>query len=195
MSSLQYDSTMKPLMHVTVDTNLSSLACYDDIVNDCLAPSARELEFNFQVEWANACKQECVASGKVVESERLNLRRRKGDEPIENSDQDVPREGKDGSSEELLKDPLIWFGVLVPPSLRHSQQMFKKGMYITYIAGKIPHHFNSSSKGSIYSVCNEILTDFSDILLHAVHVVHAVRWKVNSFPPHNKYTLDSLLAL
>ena len=125
MSSLQYDCTMKPMVKVTMDTNCNSLSCYEDLVNHCQAPSAGELQLDFHVEWDSKGRRDSSVSKSMSEHvDEVSMRRRRG-EAIE----DVLTEGNGGGGK-VLKDPLLWFGVLVPPSLRRSQQLFKQGTFM-----------------------------------------------------------------
>lgn len=130
VSSLQYDCNMKPLVKVSVETNSSSSSSYDDLISHSQVPSKGMLQLDFDLEWTNP-ERKCIGkSERVGDSdgmEEASVRRRKVEESIE----EVPMEKRDtdgGGGEEMLKDPLLWFGVLVPQSLRHSQQLFKQGI-------------------------------------------------------------------
>lgn len=72
----------------------------------------------------------CMGKG-GREEEKTVLRQRKGEELV--SIEDVPREEVKEEKEVPplpLKDPLRWFGVLVPRDLRRAQQNFMQGVHI-----------------------------------------------------------------
>ena len=100
------------------------------------------------MKWKNASSSKWNASnqGKVDKShtsqlEESHLRRRKPLSANEHSVEDLPpaeeeraEEEKEGVREgEPPKDPLKWFGILVPQSLRHSQQCFIQGKQTSYL--------------------------------------------------------------
>lgn len=103
MSPLQYDSGMKSLVHI-----------------DLRAGQGGCMEFKVQRFKPGEVRVE-PKSEEEASSEGL-LRHRKGEESVE----DVPM----GRSHEVyeVKDPIKWFGILVPQNLRRAQQYFIQGI-------------------------------------------------------------------
>ena len=110
VSQLQYDSTMKALVKLELNSNLGS----------CDQP-----ENNSHTEFrVHRTKPGDVKSAR---EEKVVARRRKGES---SGIEDVTLVEKDGEGVvegEETKDPIKWFGILVPQSLRRSQQCFIEG--------------------------------------------------------------------
>ena len=124
VSSLQYDSVMSSLVNIQVDTNPLPGDGPDTSDQD----QGESVEFH--LEWKTPAGKGSGES-KTTDDEGTTVRRRKGEEE---SIEEVPREKTEGGgsndsedNNKLLKDPLIWLGVLVPSTLRRSQQLFKQG--------------------------------------------------------------------
>ena len=143
VSSLQYDGGMTSLVHTTSTFDAES---YNDLTK--LVTPGKELNVEFQIDRIDPSKP--IKSGDSQSKETISqqngesqLRRRnvgKESSLIE----DVPLkseptvDGKAGSQDEQkkedtcetkspVKDPLKWFGILVPPYLRRSQGHFCQG--------------------------------------------------------------------
>lgn len=115
VSPLQYDSTMKALVRLELDPALE---------DGKLKSEALHAEFKVhRVKPGSHAVQEKASSS--IESAEGVARRRKGEESIE----DVPPAGQKGVAcgGEEMKDPIKWFGILVPQNLRRSQQCFIEG--------------------------------------------------------------------
>ncbi len=114
VSPLQYDSTMKALVRVGLDASTSD----DD------SEISSESEFKVY-----RVKPGCMDAQKAsrLEKEEGVARRRKGEESV--GIEDVPSMGQGGGcvEGEEAKDPIKWFGILVPQNLRRSQQCFVEG--------------------------------------------------------------------
>ena len=102
VSAVQYDSTMKSLVHINVDPLPNDKDSLGDFKVHRLKPG----------EVKGQSKEGVSGDG---------LRRRKGEESVE----DVPME-----EVREVKDPIKWFGILVPQNLRRSQQQFIQGKSI-----------------------------------------------------------------
>lgn len=139
VGALQYDSVMTPLVHV--ETSWESLSAYEEL------PAAEYLEFTARRSGGERGRQEKKTA---PDETGQQLRRRKpavAESRRDDSIEDLIQRGgaaaeKDASSvtgkeeeagpgreqrEGGVKDPLRWFGVLAPHSLRHSQQCFTQG--------------------------------------------------------------------
>lgn len=116
VSRLQYDSTMKALVRVEPDTTLSG----EDVSED--------LHVEFKVHRVKPGGVEPQKAAPRLDKEEGVTRRRKGEESAAAGIEDVPRTGQEGVCEgEELKDPIKWFGILIPQKLRRSQQCFIEG--------------------------------------------------------------------
>lgn len=120
VSRVQYDAGMKSLAQVNLETNLSmadaSISSYDDLSSSKVKDKVH-VEFKVQ-----RIKPGAVCRSKPLAEDEGVLRRRKGEEGIE----EVTTEGGDEVCREV-KDPIRWFGVLVPQNLRRCQQCFVQG--------------------------------------------------------------------
>ncbi len=124
VSSLQYDARMEALVRLE-SNNLEADTSYDALTK--LLASSKELSsIDFQVSRQDPTKP----STKVKRSDESQLRRRNVDK---GSVEDVPLSKEpqetvfvNGHEECTVRDPLNWFGVLVPPYLRRSQDHFKQ---------------------------------------------------------------------
>lgn len=126
VSSLQYDSAMKSLVHLHLNTEETEKtpSSYDDLLS--IGQTGGKIRAEFEVKRIEPGKGYRAKSKSEDESAESLLRRRKGEEsgPIE----DVPTApGKIQESCEEAKDPIKWFGILVPQNLRRAQQCFVQG--------------------------------------------------------------------
>lgn len=126
VSTLQYDSGMKSLVHLNLDLNLEielaeEPSSYDDILGIAKATKDKiHAEFKVQrTKPGDFYKSKSILGAES--EEEGSRRRRKGDQS--ESIQEVTME----SSGEVCKDPLKWFGILVPQNLRRSQNCFIQG--------------------------------------------------------------------
>ena len=147
VSSLQYDAVMAPLVSVEINREADS---YEDLMKNSAESDGDLIEF----------KVHRIVPGKPVKRSRLSskdadsaddgssLRQRKKQDVSLKSQgvedvtkmmtswklEDNPEHGT-YESNEMMKDPIKWFGVLVPQSLRQSQQHFVTGasIYIDYM--------------------------------------------------------------
>lgn len=132
MGALQYDTTMVPLVHVRTSKNPLSY-------EECSGETG-ELEFEVdRIQPGKTTKSSASRDGsrdqKLGQSEESQLRRRKQkpESPDEREGDGVEevavvKEGETLEEEEReAKDPLKWFGILVPQALRHSQSCFVQG--------------------------------------------------------------------
>lgn len=128
VGALQYDTVMSALVHVRLNPETVS---HDETV------SPTEECFEFKVERIQPGKVDNSHTSQLEEAvrEESHLRRRKPVSAEEHSVEDLrpaeeeEREVEKGVREgEPPKDPLKWFGILVPQSLRHSQQCFIQGI-------------------------------------------------------------------
>ena len=133
VGALQYDTVMSALVHVRPNPET---VLHDETV------SPTEECFEFKVERIQLGKVDNSHTSQLEETvrEESHLRRRKPVSAEGHSVEDLPpveeEEGKEekGVREgELPKDPLKWFGILVPQSLRHSQQCFIHGIDLFFI--------------------------------------------------------------
>ena len=147
VGALQYDTVMSALVHVRASREIVS---YDEGV------SLNGDYVNFEVDRVQPGKgdkshdasHDNQLGGSV--SGEVQLRRRKpvtGEEQERLSVEDllpalVGEEGEGMVEGEPPKDPLRWFGVLVPRSLRHSQQSFIQGSYsrMQLLVSHLHHH-------------------------------------------------------
>lgn len=124
VSSLQYDSVMSSLVNVQFNECSPSDADADKPSLD-----RRGKEAEFHLEWRSPGATASEPS-KAAAEEEVTVRRRKKEGGIEEL-VNLEDSGDNGDSVEggnrTAKDPLLWFGVLVPPALRRSQQFFKQG--------------------------------------------------------------------
>lgn len=123
VSPLQYDSGMKSLARVSVATNLEA-GNEDGTSNDELLSVAKtkdKVEAEFKV---HRLKPGEIFESSAEDGTEGALRRRRGDD---GGIQDVATEGSREVCREV-KDPIKWFGILVPQYLRRSQQCFVQGM-------------------------------------------------------------------
>ena len=111
VGALQYDAVMTPLVHVETS---NELALFDET----------DSNLEFRVERLQLGRKE---SPEGTDSSGTELRRRRPGSGGQSSVEDVPVQRESESVMEV-KDPLKWFGILVPQSLRHSQQYFIQGM-------------------------------------------------------------------
>ena len=126
VSSLQYDSAMSALVNVQAKTPPKS-------ENDAKLPGKDDSgeKTEFYLEWKLPNKKGKKPSADSKESD-VSVRRRNVGSGIEDVSlkpevaSGDEREGG-GSGGAVVKDPLLWFGVLVPPTLRQSQLCFKQG--------------------------------------------------------------------
>ena len=124
VGALQYDTVMSALVHVRLNPETVS---HDKTV------SPTEEYFEFEMERFQPGKVDNSHTSQLEEAvqEESHLRRRNVSAK-EHSVEELPPE-EEGEVEkgvregEPLKDPLKWFGILVPQSLRHSQQCFIQG--------------------------------------------------------------------
>ena len=123
VGALQYDTVMSALIHVRL--SLETVSHHK--LEEC---------FEFQVERIRPGKVDKSHTSQLKEAvqEESHLRRRKPVSAEGHSVEDLlpaeeeREEEKEGVREgEPPKDPLKWFGILVPQSLRHSQQCFIQG--------------------------------------------------------------------
>ena len=116
VSSLQYDSVLTPLVHADTLSATAPPCCYEEI------PVGGRLEPAFSV---RRVKEK--GTGKLSSSEEGGdgLRRRTG-----GGVEELAAEMEGLAVGEKLKDPLTMFGVLVPQSLRLSQQYFIQGQLL-----------------------------------------------------------------
>lgn len=136
VSPLQYDASgMTPLVHVVPTVGAES---YDQVVD--LISSGREWDIQFQVNRLDPSKPvKNVDSDETVpqQGQESKLRKRNVGK-TSSSIEDVPF-SKDSKTERqteqntrqkkqsTLKDPIKWFGILVPPYLHRSQGHFRQG--------------------------------------------------------------------
>ena len=126
VGALQYDTVMSALVHVRPNPETVS---HDETV------SPTEEHFAFKVERIQLGRVDNSHTSQLEEAvrEESHLRRRKPLSAEEHSVEELPpveeeQEMEKGVREgEPPKDPLKWFGILVPQSLRHSQQCFIQG--------------------------------------------------------------------
>lgn len=155
VSSVQYDSGMKSLVRIHLSEDSGGIDPLPTTPRSCTEFKVQRLKpGEIGVERA----EDEVPSGDTV-------RRRKGEESIE----DVPL-GKSKEVKEELKDPIKWFGILVPQSLRQAQQHFVQG----------------ECKGVLYSSCSVI--SFS-VIQHSVELAAA---QTRMVAAHRRY--QELLA-
>ncbi|XP_015261654.1 PREDICTED: coiled-coil domain-containing protein 115 [Gekko japonicus] len=110
VSALQYGHQMTPLMQVNTRKNKEG-----------------QVEFHVVSEAADTSKAENTAAVEEIGPMDQVLRRRKGAEKTEAPVQ--PQEEISQPAEKLGKqDPLTWFGILVPQSLRQAQKTFQEGI-------------------------------------------------------------------
>ncbi len=124
MSSLQYDARMKAL--VSIESSVGSDVTFDELAK---CPD-KKLEIEFQVERKNPSKPVKKVTPDTKQSSESELRRRNVDK---SSVEDVPLSKPtsetvvvNGDEANVVTDPIKWFGVLVPPYLRRSQDHFKQ---------------------------------------------------------------------
>jgi len=113
VSSLQYDSLMTSLVNVREKEELPLSAGTGKVDGQV---QGGKLEFH--LDWKTPLKKISAKKGK-----EFTVRRRRGEEGVEEivKVKESGRNQEDGECEEKsMKDPLHWFGVLVPPSLRSS---------------------------------------------------------------------------
>ena len=139
VSPLQYDSGMKSLVHLNLDLNLETKlgqepSSYDDLLG--IVKTAKDkVHAEFKVQRTKPGDFYESKSVLGVESEEEgSRRRRKGDQS--ESIEEVTME----SSGEICKDPLKWFGVLVPQNLRRSQNCFIQGERLRSEVVQYHHH-------------------------------------------------------
>ena len=125
VGALQYDTVMSALVHVRLNP---------ETVSHSETVSPTEEHFAFKVERIQPGRGDKPHTSQLEEAvrEESHLRRRKPVSAEGHSVEELPpeeeREVEKGVREgEPLKDPLKWFGILVPQSLRHSQQCFIQG--------------------------------------------------------------------
>lgn len=134
--SLQYDSGMKALARLTLETNLTppgtEISSYDS--DGLITPTRDGEQFHaeFRVQRLTPGKVQGKCGPEKVESVETEIRKRKGQLSSEVSNEVTPAveevKGLQEMEEETgLKDPLKWFGILVPQTLRQSQQCFMQG--------------------------------------------------------------------
>ena len=134
MCSLQYDSAMKSLVNIELQTNLTLSeeteipSLYSDMAT--LVPPGEKFSAEFHVERMKPGEvyRDCVRSEEDESDDKLRQRKVRSLEGVE----DVPR-GENREVVKELKDPLKWFGILVPQSLRQAQQHFIQGKFIMII--------------------------------------------------------------
>ena len=150
VSSLQYDAVMTPLVSLEVTKEAE---CYEDVMKT-LDGSSDVLEFKVHrvVPGKPVNKQSRLLSKNAdsADNEQSLRQRKKTSEDVVLKPQGVEDVTKTMTSLELedereeggtfeskneeAKDPIRWFGVLVPQSLRQSQQHFVKGMLWKYMS-------------------------------------------------------------
>ena len=120
VSQLQYDCVMTPLVRVATDLNESDQSQSEPSLTLLRTPIVR-------------------GGGKVTEvpsTKEAQLRKRAGKGTSSVGVEDVPKftvneegegEGTTEDGEEMVKDPLKWFGVLLPACLPQAQQNFMEG--------------------------------------------------------------------
>ncbi len=123
MSSLQYDAGMKSLVGVELETGKETLPLsYDGLESIIQANNGGHVEFKVQrIKPGSVCRSKVSSEEESAEGA---LRRRKGEaggsiEEVGGGSQEVGKE---------VKDPIKWFGILVPQNLRRSQQCFVQGI-------------------------------------------------------------------
>ena len=119
--SLQYDSVMKPLvkLHIKSNADVEEIGgcSYNELTR--MVPAKETLQIEFKVD---RMKPGEVRRVKDDIGDHVTTRRRiKGEEA--GSIEDVTKT----EVLEELKDPIKWFGILVPQNLRRSQQHFVQG--------------------------------------------------------------------
>ena len=148
VGALQYDTVMSALVHVRTSREIVS---YDEAV------SSNGDYVNFEVDRIQPGKvgrsHDASLDNQLGESvsEEVHLRRRK---PVASEEQErhsveellptLVGEDEEGMVEgEPPKDPLRWFGVLVPQSLRHSQKSFIQGPHVLHFLISHLHHLHA----------------------------------------------------
>lgn len=131
VSPIQYDSGMKSLVHLNLDLNLETEpseepSSHDDLLGIAKATKDKvHAEFKVQrTKPGDFYKSKSTLLGAesgAGEEGSQSRRRGKGDQS--ESIQEVTME----TSGEVCKDPLKWFGILVPQNLRRSQNCFIQG--------------------------------------------------------------------
>ena len=116
VSSLQYDCSMRSLVHVDPSP---------DDLNHLEDPSLEDKSSNIHPEFKVQRRKpgnEVVRPKLGAEPPREGMvRHRKGEESVE----EVPMGSQEVCGE--LKDPIKWFGILVPQNLHRAQQCFVQG--------------------------------------------------------------------
>ncbi|XP_069065628.1 coiled-coil domain-containing protein 115 isoform X1 [Pleurodeles waltl] len=136
VSSLQYGSQMEPLVRVSASFSLFSL----------LGSASEDGSCQFQVERITSTKQETADAPYLPIVEDIGprdqvLRKRKGPVkteeptspeklPVDEAEPSMPGKAQGIKEAERVasQDPLKWFGILVPQSLRRAQNSFKQGL-------------------------------------------------------------------
>ena len=126
VGALQYDTVMSALVHMRLNSETV-------LHGETVSPTEERFEFKVErIQPGMVDKSHTSQLEETVQKES-HLRRRKPVSAEEHSVEDLPpaeeeREVEKGVREgEPPKDPLKWFGILVPQSLRHSQQCFIQG--------------------------------------------------------------------
>ena len=122
----QYDTVMSALVHVRLNP---------EIVSHSETVSPTEEHFAFKVERIQPGRGDNSNTSQLEEAvrEESHLRRRKPLSAEGHSVEELPPVEEEQEAEKGVregdppKDPLKWFGILVPQSLRHSQQCFIQG--------------------------------------------------------------------
>lgn len=128
VSSLQYDSVMAPLVHMSTSYEPAD---YDDEQLQKLSLEGVPVEFKVdRIQPGKAPTSKMNSSLIESSKEGGELRKRKGHGSGGVEDVPVTQEETGEETYEVkkeIKDPIKWFGILVPQSLRQSQQHFIRG--------------------------------------------------------------------
>lgn len=172
VSSLQYDSMMTPLVSIEVTEELGSYEDFERKREES-SRSFVEFKVHRIVPGKPVIRSRLTAEDADSADKGVFLRQRRKREEVQSATEseikpqgveDVTRmedatrmmsswrlggneeEGGEGTfeSREDLKDPLKWFGVLVPQALRRSQQHFIAGLHVCVLMSRDVHvHYSA----------------------------------------------------
>ena len=149
VSSLQYDSVMTSLLNVRVETGKQS--CDGAGKTDGPLQGGK---IEFHLDWKTP-----MSRTSAKKEEEFTVRRRRGEEGVEEivKVEESARSQEDGEGDENpVKDPLRWFGVLVPPALRRSQHFFKQGEVLQLLHCGWGSNASGTQGQYVYSLCKII---------------------------------------
>ena len=128
VSKLQYDTNMQALTHIHISGEEEAVSHKEEVTG---SSAPQSLVFTAHHVPQYSCSREEIPAKENCNEEGGNLRRRNKKQGVEEIEL-MPKKKEESSSpqdKKSVKNPINWFGILVSPHLRTSQEHFINGKY------------------------------------------------------------------